>query len=149
MTTISGELLNSLTFDTILADSVGRNFVTEFNEEAFLRGVNYRKQSGLGHAAFMTRILDLFNHYTPNQAQNYLLGILLEDDLESLKNSDLFKNLLDNPTFIITGKPVIQQAYSTLFKKEGWANVITAGDNQQDLSGLGAIWLAKKKGLIH
>lgn len=148
MTTLTGELLNSLTFDTILADSTGREFASEFDEEAFLRGVTYRKDSGFGHAAFMARILNLFNNYTFNQVQNYLLGILLEDDLQALKKNPLFTALLDDPTFIITGKTIMQQAYRCLLKKEGWDNVIVSGDKNHALSGVGVISLAKKRGLI-
>ena len=148
MTTLTGELLHSLTLDTILASSVQRGFASCFDAEAFTRGVHYRENSGLGHAAFMARILDLFEHYTAEQAQNYLLGILLEDDLLSLQGSHIF-NGLDQAHFIIAGKAVMQQAYAALFGAHGWNVQLVGPEQQQNLSGLGAISLAKKRGLVH
>ena len=69
ITTIAGELLNSMTFDTILADSVGRGFAEAFNQHAFLRGVEYVKKFGFGHAGFLTRIADLFGGYNYNHSK--------------------------------------------------------------------------------
>ena len=81
LTTLAGELLRSLTLDSILAGTVERRFVEMFEAEAFLRGVAWGRSMGLGHGAFLCRICGLFDGYTPVQAQNYLLGLLLADDV--------------------------------------------------------------------
>lgn len=147
MTTIAGEMLHSLTFDTILADAVKRSFATEFDQEAFCRGVDYGEKLGLGRAAFMARIMTMFAEYTPSQAQNYLLGLILADDWQSLQGSPLFAKY-QTATIVVAGKPVMQQAYKTLFEQVG-RNVILVDDSVQcGLSGFGAIVVAKERGLV-
>lgn len=147
MTTIGGELLHSLIFDTILADSAGRSFPAGFDPVAFRNGVTYGKDFGLGHAAFMARIMDMFRRASKLQVQNYLLGLLLADDLKSLKASRVFQEF-EQTTFLIAGKSVMQQAYSCLFQDEGWQAEMVTKKQQQNLSGFGAIALAKRCGLF-
>lgn len=147
LTTLAGELLHALTFDTILADSTGRSYADIFHEEAFLRGAAYRRQFGFGHAAFMTRILSLFQEAAPNTAQNFLLGILLADDLAALTASPLFP-ALDETVFLVAGSPVMQAAYRTLLEN-GRRHILLLDQNiQHGLSGRGAVALARRAGLI-
>ena len=56
LTTLAGELLRSLTLDSILAGTVERRFVEMFEAGAFLRGVAWGRSMGLGHGAFLCRI---------------------------------------------------------------------------------------------
>ena len=147
MTTLAGELLHSLTFDTILADTVEQSFADSFEPEAFERGVAYRRKLGIGHALFMARILDLFCGCSPLQAQNYLLGLLLEDDLLSLKSSHLSQEA-EQADFIVAGKLILQQAYQWLLQAEGRQVRLVPAEQQRCLSGRGAIALAKRRGLL-
>lgn len=146
MTTIAGELLNSLTFDTILADSVGRSFAADFEMEAFLRGVEYGRRFGFGHAAFMTRINGMFAAYSHQQGQNYLLGLLLGDDIQSIKGNKYFA--LNKAKFIICGKPVMQKAYACLLAAEDWDYTVVPEEKQKALSGYGAVSLAKRRNIL-
>ncbi|MFA6850192.1 MAG: 2-dehydro-3-deoxygalactonokinase [Selenomonadaceae bacterium] len=147
MTTIAGELLYSLTNHTILADTVGRQFATKFNRKAFLLGVKYSRQLGIGRASFMTRILNQFSGYTEEEAQNYMLGIILADDLASLNNSQLFV-AYDNAKVIVVGNEIMQQGFATLFEEEGRIVSIVPSGLKDGLSGYGAIAVAKKRGLL-
>lgn len=147
MTTIAGELLHSLTFDTILADAVQRSFAEKFNQTAFARGVEYSQKLGLGRAAFMTRIFNQFKNYTSQEAQNYLLGLVLSDDLYSLQHSALFAQYT-SASVIVAGKPVMQAAYQYLLDKEGLQVTLLSAKMQEGLSGFGAIALAKRRGLV-
>lgn len=146
ITTIAGELLNSMTFDTILADSVGRGFAEAFNQHAFLRGVEYVKKFGFGHAGFLTRIADLFGGYNYNQAQNYLLGLLLGDDFTSICKNQYFD--LRRASFIVCGKPVMQSGYACLLEHEGWKYTLVPQNKQEALAGYGAVSLAKRHHLL-
>ena len=147
ITTLAGETLRALTFDTILADTVCRSFAAEFDEEAFLQGAEDGMEHGFLHAAFMTRIRGMFCRYTPLQAQNYLLGVVLADDMQALVSAEDWPQWRD-ALFVVTGKPVMKNAYACLLERRGQA-VVTATDAQQrGLSGYGAMELARRRGLL-
>ena len=88
----------------------------------------------------------MFRQYTKTQAQNYLLGLLLADDLQSLKASRIFAGL-EESVFLVAGKSVMQQAYVCLLEAEGWKVQLASEEQQQALSGFGALALAKRRGL--
>lgn len=146
-TTMAGELLQSLTFTTILSDCLNHNFASEFRKEYFMKGVSYRNIYGLGHACFMARILSLFSKASYIDIQNYILGVILEDDIEALKNNKFFKQM-NNPMFIISGNSIIKQAYEYLLKYNRWKSELISEDEQHGLSGYGAISLAKLNNLM-
>lgn len=147
LTTLAGEALNSLTFDTVLADTLARSFALEFDEKSFLMGVEDALSQGFLHAAFMTRILGVNYGFTPSMAQNYVLGIILADELKALKTCSLFGGLED-AVFVLTGKSVMQKAYACLFKREQWDCAVLSEKEQEGLSGRGAIALAGMRGLL-
>ena len=86
LTSISGELLASITNDTILAKSVGRKFVEEasYDKEWLLLGYENAKKTGLGRACFSGRILSLFVEEDTEKIANYILGA-------SLQGEDVYK----------------------------------------------------------
>lgn len=149
-TTLAGELLHSLTLDSILADSVAKGFAEEFEPAAFLRGADWGGRMGVGHGAFLCRICDLFDHYSPLQARNYLLGLLLADDLSALKKDPLSGAMLADKSvcFIVAGRRVMQEAYICLLGKEGYRVTAVPQELQTALSGKGALELARLRGLI-
>lgn len=147
LTTLAGELLRSLTLDSILAGTVERRFVEMFEAGAFLRGVAWGRSMGLGHGAFLCRICGLFDGYTPVQAQNYLLGLLLADDVRTLQQDPLFSGC-QQARFIVAGRNVLQQAYACLLQNEGYTVELVPRESQKVLSGKGALALARRRGLI-
>lgn len=149
-TTLAGELLRSLTLDSILAGSVAKGFAAEFAAAPFLRGADWGCKMGVGHGAFLCRICALFDHYSPLQAQNYLLGLLLADEFAALRQEPLFASALaDKATcFIVAGRRVMQQAYTCLLEQEGYRVVPVPPELQYVLSGKGALALARLRGLI-
>lgn len=147
ITTLAGETLRALTFDTILADTVCRSFAAEFDEEAFLQGAEDGMGHGFLHAAFMTRIRGMFCRYTPLQAQNYLLGVVLADDMQALVSAEDWPQWRD-ALFVVTGKPVMKTAYVRLLKRRGQAVVTVTDAQQRGLSGYGAMELARRRGLL-
>ena len=146
-TTLGGEVLHSLTFDTVLADTLRRSFADSFDEKSFLKGVEDGSTQGFLHSAFMTRILGMHYGFTPLQAQNYILGVVLADELASLKACQLLKDM-GEAAFVISGRPLMQQAYACLFKREKWMTLTATEEQQRGLCGFGAISLARRRGLI-
>lgn len=147
MTTLSGELLQVLSNHTILADAVEHGFAAELDAEAFMEGVKCYRKFGLGRAAFTVRIRNQFAGFTPDQARNYLLGIILADDVEALLNGPLFKEHLQLPV-IIAGKPTLQQGFHLLLSEKFAQITLVPPAMQASLSAHGAIAIAQKRGLL-
>ena len=87
MTSISGELLDAITHDTILADAVGRSFVTAegYMPDMACEGAWESAHSGLGRAAFSARILQTLGGRSREAVQSYLLGAVLAQDVQALQ----------------------------------------------------------------
>ena len=128
ITTLAGETLRALT-------------------EAFLQGAEDGMEHGFLHAAFMTRIRGMFCRYTPLQAQNYLLGVVLADDMQALVSAEDWPQWRD-ALFVVTGKPVMKNAYACLLKRRGQEVVTATNAQQRGLSGYGAMELARRRGLL-
>jgi 2-dehydro-3-deoxygalactonokinase len=146
LTSLTGELLQSLTEHSILASSVGRGFASRFAETPFLRGVEWGKKTGVGHGAFLCRIHEQFFHDSPLEAQNYLLGLFFGDEAEQLSRHPLFPHP-EQSLFVLCGRPVMQQAYACLFARRGWKTHSVEADLQTTLAGRGALALAAHRGL--
>lgn len=118
MTTLSGELLNVLTHHTILADTVRRRFLDEeaYDLSFVLAGCREAKKTGLGRASFMGRILGTLGKSAPDKVANYLLGTVLQTDIQALKAFCT----AEIPLFI-AGKQPLQQALLDLLREEGFA----------------------------
>lgn len=144
MTMLTGELLQALTKNTILADSMERRFADAFERDAFLHGVQSYGEMGLLHAAFMGRVLDLFGGRKGRACQNYLLGVLLADELCALKKHPWVKRMGDAPACFVAGQPVLQEAYRCMFEREEWPVRLIADEKKEALSGRGAIALMRK-----
>ena len=87
MTSISGELLDAITHDTILADAVGHDFVSAqaYRSEMACEGAWECARSGLGRAAFAGRILATLGGERRAAVQSYLLGAVLAQDVQALQ----------------------------------------------------------------
>lgn len=150
VTTLAGELLNVITHNTILAQSLQSEFADEINEEMLLAGAAAAQVIGLGRACFNVRILDQFTIYQRNDRANFLLGAILGADLLTLKNSTAISMMPGMPV-IITGKPLMKEALGLLVANDdyfsGTVSVVTDAE-QAHLAGLGAITIAAARGLI-
>lgn len=149
VTTMAGELLTVLSKNTILASAVGHDFSTTFVPEAFGQGVRFYRRLGLGRACFAVRILDQFTAYTVEEKRNCLLGIVLADDMQALRNSHILRQTASAPV-VVSGHPVFQQGFQALLTDIYPERKIMVADAhlQQDLAGFGAIVVAKMRGLL-
>ncbi len=144
ITTISGELLDVITKNTILASSLNHDFADELDEQAVLKGAEYCRKVGLSRCCFSVRILDTFRGMTLPERQNFLLGAVLQTDILALKNSAAFD--VDSATgMIICGKPMLKRAFETLLRHDNFfeGQITLAPDNLKSLSGIGALEIAR------
>ncbi len=146
LTSMTGELLDLLTKQSILADSLDEKFATEIDPEMIILGAKTAKQNGLGRTAFSVRLLDMYTNKSRNQRANYLLGAVLETDLQALKATTAFK--FEDDPFIILGKPGLRDALRLLIETDEELTGDVIVDQVEHLSGSGAIQIAKARKLV-
>jgi 2-dehydro-3-deoxygalactonokinase len=150
VTTLAGELLNVITGNTILASAVDNSFAHELDEIMLLEGARCCAHVGLGRACFSVRILEQFGGTTTKQRANFLLGAVLEQDVYALKQSSAIRLRPEIPV-VITGKKVMKEAFAALIKNDHFfqGEIVVADDDQTcDLAGLGAMAVARERGLM-
>lgn len=121
LTSITGELLNSITNDTIIADAVGRQYVTDetYDREMVLLGYAQAAQCGIGRACFSARILNQFAIGDKSKLANYILGACLQSDVAAVRNSSAISAGQD-ATIIVAGKNPFRQAIADILRHEGY-----------------------------
>jgi len=80
-TTMSGELLNTVIDHSILAGTVGHEFIP--NEGYVLRGATYAKENGISAALFQIRVMWL-NGVSSDRLSSFLYGCVLGQDIERI-----------------------------------------------------------------
>ena len=143
ITTISGELLDVITKNTILASSLDHGFADSIDAGALMKGAENCASVGLSRCCFSVRILDVFKGMTQNQLRNFLLGAVLQTDILALKNSRAL-NVGSDAKMIICGKKMLKDAFEILLRQDDFfkGDIITAPDDLGPLSGLGVMEIA-------
>ena len=136
-TSMSGEILSSLTMHTILASSVNENYVTadQLDMDYLKLGYSNSLQFGFGRSTYLTRVYDLFSNASLEQLQSYLLGTVLSTDMDALKH---MAPLLCNGhcQIVIGGEHASSLALACLLQ-ERYRNCQIILDKTPELSGLG------------
>lgn len=149
VTTLSGELLQVITHDTILADSLASGFADVIDQEMLLEGARSASTIGLGRACFTVRTLAQFTVYDRNARASFLLGAVLGTDLLTLKNSSALR-MSPEARLVVAGTPILRQALGLLVSNDdffsGTVSVVSDAE-QENLAGFGAIRLARERGL--
>jgi 2-dehydro-3-deoxygalactonokinase len=148
LTSIAGELLSVITHNTIIADAVNKSFATDFNKELVIKGYETGSRVGVTRTSFSLRILSQFTNLTENEKANYLLGVVLSDDVKAVKNSAALTVSQDTKV-IIAGKDIMKDSFEAIVQADGYFQVVKAvsSEEQNDLAGFGAISIAKRRGL--
>ena len=88
LSSLAGELLSAVTLNTILAGAVGKQFAgADYNKDMLLAGFRVAKDTSFGRAAFSTRMLQMFVPSNEQDRASFLLGAVLQGDVEAVKNS--------------------------------------------------------------
>ena len=151
VTTLAGELLQVLTQHTILADAIEGKFSSHIHPEILLAGAQMCRSVGLSRACFAVRSMQQFLHYEVNDLANFLLGIVVAEDLIALKHSQAIVARSD-ASVVVAGKPILREALRILVAADTFfeGELIVASDPvQANLAGFGALCIAKARGLYH
>ena len=151
LTSISGELLASITNDTIIAKSVGKRFLdaADYDREWLLLGYRNAKKTGLGRACFSARILYLFKDSRVEKIQNYILGAALAGDITAIMNSSAVR--ADRQTVaVVCGKNPLKQALIDIMECEDMFSRVFSYEPEEGMStsALGAYMIAEKSKII-
>jgi 2-dehydro-3-deoxygalactonokinase len=146
-TTLTGELNAIITQNTILTSSLENRFSEELDVVAMIMGANESESHGLGKALFSIRIREQFGKWNHTQLASFLVGILIQSDLQAMVSSQILNHTSGTPVYI-GGSGILCQATAELIKhKFPNASVIECNDIE-NLSARGAIYLARKAGII-
>ncbi|MDK9361920.1 2-dehydro-3-deoxygalactonokinase [Lelliottia wanjuensis] len=140
-TSMTGELLDLLTRQSLLAASLESRFSHSPDTDYLLKGAQSCRESGLTRACFSVRLLDLFTRATHDQKAGWLLGAALSTDIQTLKTSPALAMTPDT-RLIICGKPPLAQALTTLINADPFFTAVPLlieEYEQTPLSGVGAI----------
>ena len=151
LTTITGELLSSITNDTIIADAVGRKFVEKdtYNRDLMLLGYDTASKCGIGRACFSGRILNQFVTKDKDKVANFIFGVTLANDITAIRNSSALKISCDT-TVVVGGKEPFSTAFTDILKHIGYFADVQhfVGEEGIPLSAIGAYAIAGMSGIL-
>lgn len=149
ITTLCGEFLDVLTRNTLISASLDGRFADKIVPAALQRGAAFGKSLGLGRSAFLVRLLDLFSDVDRDGRANLLLGAVLSADLAALRNSASMR-ISGAESFVTAGTPMLRDAIVQLLEQDTFftGRVRCLPDGTPPLSGLGAMAIARERGLL-
>jgi 2-dehydro-3-deoxygalactonokinase len=113
VTTLAGELAWAIRKETILANSLARDFACELDQPALLKGADHCRLHGLNQACFATRIAHVLGDTSEAARTSFLLGAIFYQDIVALKNK-----LGKRPTnIVIGGKRLFRDIYFHLLNR--------------------------------
>lgn len=145
LSSLAGELLSAVTLNTILAGAVGKQFAgADYNKEMLLAGFRVAKDTSFGRAAFSTRMLQMFVPSNEQDRASFLLGAVLQGDVEAVKNSKAL-SVTKEMKVVIAGKEPLASALKLLFEEDGYFDRVEIyyPTAEKPMSGYGLYQVAK------
>jgi len=124
-TTLTGELIASLSSETILKESFSLDF-EDFDKESLLSGFDYAITHGINEALFKVRILKNLFGKSEKEAYSFFLGVCLSGEAEAIRRTAAKK-------IIIGGKRQLKYAIYELLSACGM-NAVMLSDAEVDAS---------------
>ena len=140
MTSISGEMLDAITHDTILADALNHSFCSAetYDRHMAVCGAQACMNSGLGRAAFSGRILNTLGSMSADKVQSWLLGAVMAEDVRAMTAFESAASQV-----YIAGKAPIQQAMRDVLEAVSGVKAVCVPAETSALMGLrGALIIA-------
>ncbi|MEZ3486782.1 MAG: 2-dehydro-3-deoxygalactonokinase [Lachnospiraceae bacterium] len=152
VTSMAGELLEVITKETILAKAVEGEFVKEksYDREMVLLGYKTAKKAGVSRACFLGRVLKANVCEEHGKIANYILGAVLQNDIQLMEQSKLVQKDLHSD-IIVSGKNPFRRALFDMIMSEGRYGKVTEfipQEGEMPLSAEGALMIAGAGGII-
>lgn len=91
LTTMSGEIYDVMTKNTILKASLKDNFAKKIEKKFLKLGNDIGRKYGINQGSFILRGLDLVESLTIDEKANFLLGLVLSGDIATLEKNNYLK----------------------------------------------------------
>jgi len=125
-TSLSGELLQAVRENTVLASSLPKAGPGDVSKTWFEAGFDQQRCSGLSRAMFCVRLLELAGQGTPDERLSFLLGGLVSADLNTFAELDVAHSEM---RVTICGNRVAAEAWRhVLSRKARSAHVLDSED---------------------
>ncbi len=147
LTTLSGELLDLLIGQSVLASGLRQGWPDAIDIAALAAGAALSQKEGISRSAFSTRVLELFSPLSEASRFSFLLGAVLVQDLLAANASAMLSR---ERTLVVCGRPMLQSAYVALARDVLDLGPVETPDQVMldELAGHGALFIARKKGLL-
>lgn len=140
LSTLCGEMIHSISKNTILSSSFNQNLIDIIDKKALLKGFESGKEFGLSRSFYHIRLLQIFEKMDENERANYFVGSILASDIESFMQSDLPKT----GWVVIGGSDPLRKAFVHVFEYLEFDNIIEASDTRVESSTVvGSIEIAE------
>ena len=125
-TTLTGEMIASLSQNTILKDAVDLSCDTVDNAH-LLDGYTYAKEHGINEALFKVRILKNILGKSKTETYSFFLGAVLQAEIDVIRKTKA-------ETVVLGGKKQIRKAMEILLSKTTEKQIVSLGDSQVEAS---------------
>lgn len=119
-TTLTGEMIASLSQSTILKDAVDLS-VEDINNEYLLKGYEYTVAEGINKALFKVRILKNKFNCSAQEVYSFFMGTVLCDEIQSIIKEDA-------QTVVLGGRKQIKKAMTLILKEKTDKHIIELDD---------------------
>ena len=126
-TTLTGEMIASLSQGTILKDAVDLSVTKKIHGEYLMKGYDYTVSAGINKALFKVRILKNIFNCSNEEVYSFFMGIVLCQEILNIVNEDA-------ETVVLGGKEQIKKAMALILKEKTNKNIIELDEKTVDYS---------------
>ncbi len=126
-TTLTGEMIASLSQGTILKDAVDLSVTKKIDSEYLMKGYDYTVSAGINKALFKVRILKNIFNCSNEEVYSFFMGIVLCQEILNIVNEDA-------ETVVLGGKEQIKKAMALILKEKTNKNIIELDEKTVDYS---------------
>ena len=125
-TMLTGEMIASLSANTILKDAVDLS-ISDYDVEHLLLGYSYALEKGLNNALFKVRILKNVMKKSPQEVYSFFIGATLSGEIREILS-------LDTKRVVIGGRAQIKNATAIILQRFSDKEIIVLDDKMVDCS---------------
>lgn len=114
LSTLTGEMLSAIQYETILSDSLNSSLIESVDEEYLIKGFKANRHYGLTRTLYHVRLLHLFKDLNVNERANYFVGAILAEDIHSYMNAIDDVNNLN--WIVVGGSNPLRHAFTVLLQ---------------------------------
>jgi 2-dehydro-3-deoxygalactonokinase len=116
ITSLSGEMIQAVRAQTVLASALPEGPLSEPEDEALAQGMDEARRSGLPRALFCVRLMELEGRSTPSARLAFMTGAFIGTDLDGLAATGA---LARGATVAVAGGDKVGGAWTAALERSG------------------------------